>query len=598
MTDNVDMIKEEDLLSGKFLRCAVCEEICQRGVSMPCCASVACRGCAVKKIAVKRGCWVEGCQKTGITSEDLVNDEDLREAVKYFRENGTMTSEQAKKRITKKISLMKKYSVRKKPKSKNPIANEIILPHFKLLISNFPIGTTADELKECLGKYGTVNDVEIKNENATSTFVTATTVDCANNILHQDIVFKDMKLRVEFKGNTDEYVLLVDELEEGTTQEDLENLLLKYGEVKEIKNFDKKTGDESSKILVIMTSPLGTRRIMDDVKNLTINAKKVLVKLASQQPGIKPREETMKPNLAVAKTDDIAKILLIKGPFKKEEEEELVKLLEKYGRISDSKLNPSRIGAEGKNKGKTIPGSGVITFAKPGSVKTLADMGEILFRGNTMKMRRKGQQPIQPKGGAEDANILVIKGDFKKQQEEDLLQMLAKFGKITGSNLNPSRISEGEKNKGKKIVGSGSITFAKPGSVKTLAAKGQLEFKGQTIKMKQKGGSFPVQTEGVKKDQRTMMPMKRGYNVVGAWHGGRPNHRQQQEMWSSRELQMRMSGPGYFQGGFGGLPRGGYMGGGGGMFSGGYDTMEYARSLGGGGYSRAGGPPSKMTRRY
>ena len=54
---------------------------------------------------------MEGCQKTGITSEDLVNDEDLREAVKYFRENGTMTSEQAKKRITKKISLMKKYSV-------------------------------------------------------------------------------------------------------------------------------------------------------------------------------------------------------------------------------------------------------------------------------------------------------------------------------------------------------------------------------------------------------------------------------------------------------------------------------------------------------
>ena len=85
---------------------------------------------------------------------------------------------------------------------------------------------------------------------------------------------------------------------------------------------------------------------------------------------------------------------------------------------------------------------------------------------------------------------MVIKGDFKKQQEEDLLQMLGKFGKITGSNLNPSRISEGEKNKGKKIVGSGSITFAKPGSVKTLAAKGQLEFKGNTIKMKQKGVSL------------------------------------------------------------------------------------------------------------
>ena len=69
-----------------------------------------------------------------------------------------------------------------------------------------------------------------------------------------------------------------------------------------------------------------------------------------------------------------------------------MKLLGKYGRISDSKLNSSRIGDEGKNKGKTIPGSGVITFAKPGSVKMLTDMGEIPFRGNMIKMRQKGQQ--------------------------------------------------------------------------------------------------------------------------------------------------------------------------------------------------------------
>jgi len=115
--------------------------------------------------------------------------------------------------------------------------------------------------------------------------------------------------------------------------------------------------------------------------------------------------------------------------------------------------------------------------------------------------RRKGQQEVQSSdGAAADENILVIKGDFQKKQENDLLQMLAKFGKITDSNLKPSRISEGEKNKGKKIVGSGVITFAKPGPVKTLAGKGNLDFKGKTIKMKQKGGAFPSeQREGVKK---------------------------------------------------------------------------------------------------
>ena len=43
----------------------------------------------------------------------MVNDDELREAVKYFRENGTMTRDQAKKRIIKKISMMKKNSVNK-----------------------------------------------------------------------------------------------------------------------------------------------------------------------------------------------------------------------------------------------------------------------------------------------------------------------------------------------------------------------------------------------------------------------------------------------------------------------------------------------------
>ena len=67
-------------------------------------------------------------------------------------------------------------------------------------------------------------------------------------------------------------------------------------------------------------------------------------------------------------------------------------MLGKFGKISDSKLKPSRIGLEGKKKGKEIPGSGEITFVKPGSVKAMCEKGELEFLGNTLKMRQKGQQ--------------------------------------------------------------------------------------------------------------------------------------------------------------------------------------------------------------
>ena len=50
-------------------------------------------------------------------------------------------------------------------------------------------------------KFGQIGDVEIKDDKRTSTLITAETVDCANQILHEEsIMLKDQKLRVEFKG--------------------------------------------------------------------------------------------------------------------------------------------------------------------------------------------------------------------------------------------------------------------------------------------------------------------------------------------------------------------------------------------------------------
>jgi len=656
---------EEDLVTGKFVKCCLCEAICKRGVTMPCCGSAACRGCAVKKITVKRGCWIEDCGKPGVTSEELVNDEELREAVKYFQENGTLTNDLVRSMMEKKNLL------RKKSKGKILIAKKNLpgKPQFTLLIANIPRGTNPEELNDFLGKFGNVSGVEIKNENITTTLITVETVDSANTILHEDLIFNDQKLRVEFnlKRNPGEYVLWVDKLEEGTSEEDFEKFLMKYGEVKEIKNFNEKNMKGGSQTLAIMKSPLGTKRILDDVKNLTINEKKVLIKLARRQPVFnrKPREDP-KPK-PVAKPVDNTKVLIVKGFFKKEDEEELLKLLGKFGKISDSKLKPSRIGLEGKKKGKEIPGSGEITFVKPGSVKAMCEKGELEFLGNTIKMRQKGQQIESPAKAINDASILVIKCDFNKDQEDDLLQLLAKFGKITDSKLKPTRIVDEGKKKGKKIFGSGVVTYAKPGSVKTLTERGQLDFKGTTIQMKQKGGAFPSTVVGGVDSKPEMtritvkkpMPVKRGYNAVGAWHGPPNQPQRETDMWSRREMQTGMgermgpSGHSFFQGfvsggidmrrpsggfgsggidmrrssgGFGnggidmrGSSGAGYMdrdlrsggsmftsmrGGGARGISGrssmgtGHDTMEYTRHLGGGDYSRGGEPPSKMMRRY
>jgi len=87
----------EGLKTGALLKCCVCHEICKRGVRTPCCGVAACRGCATTKITSIRGCWVEHCGKVGITTEELVNDMLLREAVDGFKKEGVVNQELARR---------------------------------------------------------------------------------------------------------------------------------------------------------------------------------------------------------------------------------------------------------------------------------------------------------------------------------------------------------------------------------------------------------------------------------------------------------------------------------------------------------------------
>jgi len=88
---------EEGLKGGDLLKCSVCEEICKRAVSMSCCGKAACRACAVKKLTAKRECWIESCSAIGKSSDELENDDLVREAIEHFKKHGEMDMTHAKK---------------------------------------------------------------------------------------------------------------------------------------------------------------------------------------------------------------------------------------------------------------------------------------------------------------------------------------------------------------------------------------------------------------------------------------------------------------------------------------------------------------------
>jgi len=109
---------EEGLKTGDLLKCSVCEEICKRGISMSCCGTAACRGCAVKKLTAKRECWIETCAAIGVSSDKLENDELLRTAVEHFKETGEIDVGQAKKILAIRNKLNPQKKRIKKNKSK------------------------------------------------------------------------------------------------------------------------------------------------------------------------------------------------------------------------------------------------------------------------------------------------------------------------------------------------------------------------------------------------------------------------------------------------------------------------------------------------
>jgi len=113
----------EGLKTGEVLKCCVCQDICKRGVTTPCCGAAACRGCATVKITKTRGCWLENCGRIGIKTEELLNDMVLREAVDGFKKEGVVNEALARK-IKDKRDEMNPVIIKAKKEEKQKMEEE------------------------------------------------------------------------------------------------------------------------------------------------------------------------------------------------------------------------------------------------------------------------------------------------------------------------------------------------------------------------------------------------------------------------------------------------------------------------------------------
>ena len=74
-----------------ILKCDLCGKMCKRAVSLPCCPTQTCNSCAVIEITKNRMCWE--CKNPVNCTKELIHEEVLREAIEWFRKNGTIKKE-------------------------------------------------------------------------------------------------------------------------------------------------------------------------------------------------------------------------------------------------------------------------------------------------------------------------------------------------------------------------------------------------------------------------------------------------------------------------------------------------------------------------
>jgi len=399
---------KEGLKTGDILKCPVCEEICKRGVTLPCCGAAACRGCAVKKLAVKRGCWLEGCETIGVTGEELVNDELLRSAIESYKKEGIVDEEQARelgwnkgklKRVknskaSKKQKSEKKKDDKKAKKDDSPnqrrdppkdkVAEEKQVTTIELHITGIPDDTSTEDIKEAFAKFGEIEQVTQQAKMKTAT-VACGDIKTANSILEQKdgIKMGESSLKIELAKSTKcgELGLYLTGMASDTSEEDLKDFLSNYGSVTDFK-LGKTKSEERVYAIVNFEAGLSVRKLINE-KEVVLNGEKIKVALKNQ------KLQNKRPEKTAVKVIDVSKpTIAVRGIFLKKDEAGILKLLEQFGKIEESKFFTKDL--------ETIPPNAAKMNAK--ERKKLVSRAEIQFTKHIMALKAIGKEKLVYKG--------------------------------------------------------------------------------------------------------------------------------------------------------------------------------------------------------
>lgn len=420
---------KEGLKTGEILKCPVCEEVCKRGVTLPCCGAWACRGCAVKQVAVKRGCWLVGCETIGITNEDLKNDELLRGAVDQFKNEGLVDEEQARQLIanknklrnknkaqekkakkaaaekkakkaaagkTKKVDLAeKKYAAgqRREPPKQKVTEEKSIAVTVDLYVAALPQDVTKETIKEAFEKFGKIEQVNHFAKLKTAT-VSCANIKTANSILEQkgNVKIGESAVKIELNKSNKcaDWILHLTGMPADTSEEEMKDLLEKYGVVKSIKIG--KLSDDKPFAHVVFEAALSVRKLVNE-REIQLDGQNIKVALKNQK---------LRPLVAkVSKEksemfDNTAPLVTIKGIFLKKDEAAILKLFEQFGNIEDSKFFtkamdtiPPNVGKlVGKEK-KKIMSKALIKYKKHNSALNAINKEKVQLKGRDIFINHK-----------------------------------------------------------------------------------------------------------------------------------------------------------------------------------------------------------------
>lgn len=503
---------KEDLKTGEILKCCVCQEICKRGVVLPCCGEAACRGCAVKKITVKRGCWLEGCEKTGVSGEDLINDELLRSAIDRFKKEGVVDEDQAAELVWNKYKKKPKKRTKKKKKTspKDKVAKEN--PSIELHISGIPDGTSKEDIAEAFAQFVGQSTSEVtQQENLKTATLACKQLKVINSILEQkdSIKIGDHSVKIELSeaNKCDDLRLFLTGMALDTTEEDFKDFLEKYGNVKKLKMI---TSNNKSNLyaFVEFEAGLSVRKLVNE-NSVELNGEKIMVSINSI------KHQTAKSIKAAV----FHPMVGFKGMFLKKDEGAILELLEQFGKIEESKfftkeldMIPANTGKLTGKERKKIMSRGEIKYKKQNSAINAISKEQIVHEGHTIfishvagtgsevfkkRLAEKLAAKLKEKKASEMLHPMIeIKGIFLKKDENAILNLLEQFGKIEESKFFTRDLDKIPANAGeltgkerKRIVSRAVMRYKKQNPAITAISKEQVIHEGHTIFISHKSGT-------------------------------------------------------------------------------------------------------------